>query len=102
MQLDGSRNVQAAIAPPALATSVPDRSEGSGDAGDEVGAAALLGTFFRELAIDLQGVELRFESLALLPPHSPAAAPAPRQPEPVIDLSLALRVRQFPPLNLGF
>lgn len=53
--------------------------------------------FFNQLLIDLQGVQLTFDALLLSNGSEPHGVR-----EPVLDLRLAVRMVDFPPLNMQF
>lgn len=91
---------------------------GNGDAGDSAAAmvAADLTAFFSRLTLDLQGPELSFASMELVPgdvlPSRPGVLPPALQrqlpptrqqnTEAVLDLRLSVKVYGFPPPELGF
>jgi len=62
--------------------------------------AAELAKFFKGLLLDLEGAELRYQSMQIVPGSSSEANNSPT--EEWLKLRLNLRVRQFPPLNIQF
>ena len=80
----------------------------AGEAGAVAGEAARwIGSFFDELVLDLDGVELRFSELRVLDGEGrgsePAATAGARGREPQVQLDLSVCVRRCPsPLEINF